>query len=353
MKPKMTLKRIARELDVSISTVSKALKDDKNISQETRERIQAFAQYYNYKPNSIALSLKNKRSNSIGLIIPEIVHHFFAKVISGIERVANERGYNVIIGVSNESFSKEIINMELLIDTNIDGFIMSLSKETLRLRDYHHIKETINQGVPVVLFDRAADEIHCDKVIIDDRQASREAVLRLLETGCRNIMLITTEDYITIGRLRTEGYMDALKEKGIPVREELIHRTDEPGDDIHEEEGLQAVVHRTLDEHPEIDAIFAVNEIYAVTALNAVRLRGLDVPGAFSVMSFSDGVLARHARPALSTVSQHAVQMGKEAAHLLINRLEAEEGQEPELVTRVIQSTIVERDTTRKKVASL
>jgi LacI family transcriptional regulator len=350
MKPKMTLKRMAKELDVSISTVSKALHNDKNISQETRERVQAFAKFYNYRPNSIALSLKQKKTRTIGLIIPEIVHHFFAKVMSGIEEIANERGYNLIIGVSNESFDKEVINMEMLINSNIDGFIMSLSKETLRKGDYHHLKETMSQGIPIVLFDRVVDEIPCDQVIVDDQSGARTAVNHLLQTGCKHIMLITTEDYITIGRLRTEGYLEALREHNIPIREELIHKTDDLGDEDREQANLELAVNAMLDKYPEIDAIFAVNEIYAVTALNAIRKRGIEVPEKFSVISFSDGVLSRHARPALTTVSQHGHEMGKETAQLLIEKLENEDYNNENLITKVIKTSLVERDTTKSKV---
>ncbi|MFM1878577.1 MAG: hypothetical protein RLZZ241_1443 [Bacteroidota bacterium] len=343
---------MARELDVSISTVSKALHNDKNISQETRDRVQAFAKFYNYRPNSIALSLKQKKSKTIGLIIPEIVHHFFAKVMSGIEEVANERGYNLIIGVSNEQFDKEVINLELLTNSNIDGFIMSISKETLRKGDFHHLNETINQGIPIVLFDRVIDELPCDRVIVDDQLGACQAVLHLLETGCKNIMLITTEDYITIGKYRTEGYLDAHRQHNIPIREELIHRTDDLGDQDLEQVNLENAINRLLDKYPEIDAIFAVNEIYAVTALNAVRNRGIEVPEKFSVISFSDGVLSRHARPALSTVSQHGKEMGREAANLLLDKLEKDENSSEDWITKVIKTTLIERDTTKKRYTS-
>src|SRR5690606_1944205 len=154
MKPKMTLKKIATELGLSISTVSKALKDNKDISKENRERVQAFAKFYNYRPNSVALSLRNKKTKTIGVIIPEIVHHFFAKVISGIEEAAISKEYNVIIGVSNESMDKEAINMEMLIDGSIDGFIISLSKETLYKQEYTHLQQIQNRNIPIVMFDR-------------------------------------------------------------------------------------------------------------------------------------------------------------------------------------------------------
>ena len=180
LKRKVTLKQIARELDVSISTVSKSLRDSSEISEDTRQKVQAFAKLYNYKPNNIALSLKNRKSKTICIIIPEIIHHFFATVISGVEHVANESGYNVIICLSDESFDKEVINMETLANGSIDGFIISLSKETQQKRDFHHITEVINQGMPVVMFDRVTNAILCDKVIIDDSLAAFHATQFLI-----------------------------------------------------------------------------------------------------------------------------------------------------------------------------
>jgi len=145
LKPKITLKDIARELEVSISTVSKALKNSEEISRDTKDKIQAFAKLYNYKPNNIAVSLKNRRTKNIGVIIPDIVHHFFTTVIRGIEKYANAKGYNVLVCVSNEGYEREVINMELLANGSIDGFIMSLSTETQQKNDYNHIKEVTDQ----------------------------------------------------------------------------------------------------------------------------------------------------------------------------------------------------------------
>ena len=153
---------------MSISTVSKSLRNSLEIGEETRLKVQAFAKFYNYKPNNIALSLKNRKTKSIGIIIPEIVHYFFSTVINGVEQVANEHGYSVVICVSDDSFDKEVLNMEMLANGSIDGFIMSLSKETQFKGDFHHITEVINQGMPVVMFDRVTNDILCDKVIIDD-----------------------------------------------------------------------------------------------------------------------------------------------------------------------------------------
>uniref|UniRef100_UPI0037BF3057 LacI family DNA-binding transcriptional regulator n=1 Tax=Flavobacterium sp. TaxID=239 RepID=UPI0037BF3057 len=222
MKRKVTLKEIAKELDVSISTVSKSLKNSLEISEDTRQKVQAFAKLYNYKPNNIALSLKNRKTKTICIIIPEIIHHFFATVISGVENVANENGYNVIVCLSDESFDKEVINMEMLANGSIDGFIMSLSKETQQKKDFHHILEVINQGMPVVMFDRVTNDILCDKVIIDDTLAAFNATQFLIDKGFKKIALITTVDYVSVGKLRTVGYIKALKNNELKVNEEII-----------------------------------------------------------------------------------------------------------------------------------
>jgi len=342
----MTLKKIAQELDVSISTVSKALHDSKEISQDNRDKIQAFAKLYNYRPNNIALSLKNQKTKKIGVIIPEIVHHYFAKVISGIEQVANRRGYTVIIAVSNEAFDKEVINVDTLITANIDGFIMSISKETMFQQDYHHLKESISQGIPIVMFDRVVNEVSCDKVIINDIEAAYNGVSHLIHAGCRNILLVGTKDYISIGRLRTQGYVQALTENGIEVKEELMLKIDVAGDNIEEQQLLEIRLNEVFDKNPEIDGVFAVNEIYAITSLNLARNRGFSVPEDISVVGFSNGVLSRHARPSLTTIDQQGVEIGKVSAGILIDKLERITVDE-EFETRIIPAALLKRDTTK------
>lgn len=346
MKRKVTLKQIAKELDVSISTVSKALRNSPEISEDTKQKVQAFAKLYNYKPNNIALSLKNRKTNTIGIIIPEIVHHFFSKVIRGVELVANQRGYNVIIGLSNESFSKEVINMEMLANGSIDGFIISLSKETLQQQDYHHFNEIIGQGMPIVMFDRTVSEIPCDKVIVDDFEGARKAVEKLISNGCKHIGLITTKDYVSVGRLRTQGYLEALKDHNLNLESGLILKLD---DDIDFEENLSALeseIEMLFKSNPKIDAVFAVNELYALSAMKVATRLGYKIPEDLQVIGFTDGVLSKHATPTLSTVSQHAQIMGEKAANLLIDRLENDDDEE-HYETQIITSELIERESTK------
>ncbi|GAA3774093.1 LacI family DNA-binding transcriptional regulator [Corallibacter vietnamensis] len=346
MKRKITLKQIARELDVSISTVSKALRNSKEISEDTRQKVQAFAKLYNYRPNNIALSLKNRKTKTIGIIIPEIVHHFFSKVIRGIELVANKRGYNVIVGLSNESFDKEVINMEMLANGSIDGFILSISKETLLQQDYHHFYETINQGMPIVMFDRVVNEVNCDKVIVDDLKGSKKAVEQLIANGCKNIAIITTKDYVSVGRLRTQGYLEALEENKMEPQSELILKIVEELDSEDHLEDLEAEIEQLLVNNKKIDGVFAVNELYALTAMKVARRLKKKIPEQLQVIGFTDGVLSKHATPSLTTVSQHAEEMGKKAAELLINKLENED-EEEYFETHIIETEIIKRESTK------
>ncbi|QYJ68667.1 LacI family DNA-binding transcriptional regulator [Flavobacterium litorale] len=337
MKRKVTLKQIARELDVSISTVSKSLRNSPEISEDTRQKVQAFAKLYNYRPNNIALSLKNKKTKTIGIIIPEIVHHFFATVISGIEQVANENGYNVIVCLSDESFDKEVINMDMLANGSIDGFIMSLSKETQLKRDFHHIEEVINQGMPVVMFDRVTNEVLCDKVIIDDQLAAYRAVEFFIEKQFKKIALVTTVDYVSVGKLRTDGYANALTDHDMQVNDDMIVK-------IEDIENCASKIEKLLKEKKP-DAIFAVNELFAVTSIKLANKMGMRVPEDISVIGFTDGIISKFSTPSISTISQNGIKMGGRAAKMLIERLEMEEENE-QYTTELIETDLVLREST-------
>jgi LacI family transcriptional regulator len=339
MKKKITLKQIAKELDVSISTVSKSLRNSPEIGEETRLKVQAFAKFYHYKPNNIALSLKNRKTKTIGIIIPEIVHHFFSTVINGIEQIANENGYSVVICLSDDSFDKEVLNMELLANGSIDGFIMSLSKETQFKGDFHHITEVINQGMPVVMFDRVTNEVLCDKVIIDDKQAAYEAVQSLIDKGRKKIALVTTVDYVSVGKLRTDGYVKALLDNNLPFDEHLIIK-------IEDIDTCEIIIGKLLEDEA-IDAVFAVNEIFAVTCIKTANKIGLNVPKDLAVIAFTDGMISKYSTPTITTVSQSGVKMGNRAAKIIIDRLESEdESEEENYITEVIETYLVEREST-------
>ncbi|MDF4220642.1 LacI family DNA-binding transcriptional regulator [Maribacter sp. M208] len=338
MKPKITLKDIARELDVSISTVSKALKNSKEISKDTKDRIKAFAKFYNYRPNNIALSLKNRRTKNIGVVIPDIVHHFFTTVFRGIEKYANSMGYNVIICISDESFDKEVINMEMLANGSIDGFILSLSAETQRKNDFTHLKELLDQGIPIVLFDRVTKEIACDKVILNDKGISIEAVEHFISTGAKKIALVTTENFFNVSESRKEGYLKALEDNHISINEDLILTLP------HDLDNSKLIME--FFKNNEIDAVLCVNEIFAVQCLSIIQQLGYNVPNDISIIGFTDGILSKYASPKLTTVAQHGERMGEKAAKFLIDRMESLEMEEAPFKTEIINATLIKRDST-------
>lgn len=338
MRRKITLKNIARELDVSISTVSKALKNSSEISKDTKDKIQAFAKLYNYKPNNIAISLKNKRTKNIGVIIPDIVHHFFTTVFRGIEKYANKHGYNVIVCVSDESFDREVINMEMLANGSIDGFIMALAGETQLKKDFNHLKEVIEQGMPLVLFDRVAQEISCDKVVLNDTEIAYEATVSLITEGRKRVALLTTDNFFSVSNAREEGYRKALAERDISIEENLILR-------LPYNKEIQGVSNWLVDNR--IDAVLAVNEIFGVHCLSAAQILGLKVPLDLSVIGFTDGILSKYSVPKLTTIAQHGDKMGEMAAKLLIEKIETDFDEEDEVFkTEIIQATIIRREST-------
>lgn len=340
MKAKATLKQIAKELNVSVSTVSKALNDSPEISELTKIRIKEYAKLKNYKPNVIGLNLKNRKTKTIGVIIPNILNSFFAKVFSGIEKVADEKGYNVIMCISNESLEKESHTLEMLSNGTIDGFIVSISEEAQKLHEYSHFKDIINEGTPIVMFDRIADEVECDKVIVDDFDSAMDATQYLIDLGCKNIALFSSVDNLSVGKLRTEGYLKALKDNNIEINQNIILRTDS-------EDDLNNKIETVFDNNT-IDGIFALEESDSVAALKIGLKKGYKIPEELSIIGFADGILAsRRLSPSLTTVSQHGIEIGEVAAKLLIDRLESKE-ENPPYETVIIKTKLKERETTRK-----
>ena len=340
MKSKATLKQIAKELLVSVSTVSKALNDSPEISTQTKIRIKEYAKLKNYKPNVIGINLKSRKTKTIGVIIPNILNSFFAKVFTGIEKVAEAKGYNVIMCISNESIEKEIHALEILSNGTIDGFILSISEEAQKLQEYSHFKEIINDGTPIVMFDRTTEEVDCDKVTVDDFDSARNATQYLIDLGCKNVALFSSIDNLSVGKLRYEGYLKALEDNNIAINQNLIVRTDS-------EDDLKDKIENVF-ENNTIDGIFALDETDSVAALRIGLKRGYKIPENLSIIGFADGILAsRRLSPSLTTVSQHGPEIGAAAAKLLIERLESKEEESP-YKTTVIKTELRERESTKK-----
>ena len=337
MKQKITIKTIAKELGVSSSTVSKALKDSHEISSETKEKIQAFADLYNYKPNSLALQLRNQKTKVIGVILPKIVHHFFSTVIMGIEEGANVKGYHIMVCFSNESYEKEVETLKVLSNGSVDGLIVSIANETLKNKEFKHFTDLVSEEIPLVLFDRVVDEILCDKVVVDDLGAGYKATKHLLYNGRKKIALITTQKHVNVGSLRRQGYEKALIEKYIKIDNSIIVEIDEKKDIKKQIETIFK---------NDIDGVFAVNEIYAVNALKIAKNKGINVPKDLSVIGFTDGLISEYSSPSITTVAQHGFTMGKQAVELLIERIDKEaEVYSPKKI--VISSDLKLRESTK------
>lgn len=338
MKQKITIKTIAKELGVSTSTVSKALRDSHEISIETKERINAFASHYNYKPNNLALQLRNQKTKVLGVILPKIVHHFFSTVIKGIESGASEKGYHIMVCFSNESYESEVNNLNVLSNGSVDGLLVSISKETLQNKNFEHFQGLVKEEIPLVMFDRAVDSIACDKVVVDDIGAGYKATRHLIETGCKNIGMLTTPEHVNVGFLRKEGYVKALEEAGMPIQKDLILEIDESQD-------IKSQITQFI--HHGMDAIFAVNEIYAAVAIQVCKEKGIKVPNDISVIGFTDGLISEYASPSITAIVQHGFTMGKQAVEMLIERIENEDKTiEPRTI--VISSNLKLRESTRQ-----
>ena len=340
MKIRATLKQIAKELNVSVSTVSKALNDSQEISEQTKIRIKEYAKLKNYKPNVIGLNLKNRKTKTIGVIIPNILNSFFAKVFSGIEKISDQKGYNVIMCISNESLAKEIYTLNMLSNGTIDGFILAISEEAQKLGQYNHFTTILNEGTPIVMFDRIVDDVVCDKVIVDDFDSALNSTQHLINIGCKNIALFSSIDNLSVGKLRAEGYLQALHNNGIEVNPNLILRT-------NSEDDLNTKIEEVFDNNL-IDGIFALDESDSVVALKLGLKKGYKIPEELCIIGFADGILAsRRLSPSLSTISQYGVEIGEVAAKLLIDRLESKDENLP-YETIVIKTQLRERESTRK-----
>ncbi|WP_372746013.1 LacI family DNA-binding transcriptional regulator [Lutibacter sp.] len=339
MSKRITIKQIAQALHVSISTVSKALNDSYEISDETKKKIQEYAKLHKYKPNTLALSLQNKKTKTIGIIIPNILTYYFARVLRGIEKVATEKGYNIITCITNESYKKEVDTMEMLSNGTIDGFIACLSEETLKLQKYDHFHDILEEGTPIVLYDRTHAEINCDKVVTDTVKSAYKATRFLMKSGCKNIALISVSEGLNVSEFSAKGYRKALKKYDYTINENLIIRQ-------HDETNLKERIIKML-ENNKVDGIFTVDEISGAIAIQALDAKKIKIPAEVSIIGFTNGMISRYSTPPLTSVNRFAHTTGETAATRLIDKLE-EKIDFDDIKTEIIKTKLVERESTKK-----
>jgi LacI family transcriptional regulator len=332
----VTLKQLAKELNVSISTVSKALNNSEEIGEETIKRVKELAELYNYKPNKVALSLKQSKTKTIGVIIPDILNHFLAKVLFGIEREATKYGYNIITCISNESFEQEKESLRLLANGSVDGFILSLAEETQVKNEIEHFKKTIAQGLPIVMFDRVAHDVLCDKVIVDDFDATYNATKNLLLEKRKNIVFISTLDGLSVGKLRERGYKKAILENN--TYEPLVLK-------IKKKDDQQKKIMSFFKKNTIVDGVVAADSASGIIAINTAIKLGLKVPKDISVIGFASKSDSYHTIPQLTAIRQHAKEIGASAAQLLINRLQ-NKSEDVDVKTKIVKTTLIKNKST-------
>lgn len=337
-KGQVTIKDIAKELNISCSTVSRALKDFPGISPNTRQAVKELAEKYNYRPNAVALSLRNQKTNVIGVIIPETVHFFFSTVISGIEDEAMKEGYNVMICQSNESFEREADSIDALMSARVDGLLVSISRET---SDLAHLQKVVDEGVPMVFFDRLVEGMNAPSVIVDDYQGAYDAVEHLIEQGCKNIVHLAGPENLIIGRKRIEGYTSALEDHEIALNDSFI---------VECRNGTQEEAEKAMDQllasGARIDGVFASNDMAALGAIQSIKKAGLNIPADIAVIGYSDWQFSSLVHPSLSSVSQPGYEMGREACKLIFEEINKTANEKSTI--RILDTQLVKRESSAK-----
>ncbi|WP_437922168.1 LacI family DNA-binding transcriptional regulator [Sphingobacterium sp. LRF_L2] len=307
----ITITDIANQLGVSPSTVSRALRDHPSISAKTKRDVLALAEKHKYQPNLLALSLLNKKTGIIGIVVPEITGYFFATVISGVQDMVSKAGYKLLISQTNESFEEEKRLLQDMTSLRLDGVLISPTFET---KDYKHFERLQSAGIPLVIFDRDCADFEADKVLVDSYDGAYQAVEYLIKNGCKNIAHIAGPISFPTFKQRLDGYLNAHYDNNLPIRSELIIKSN----DFSSDAGVDAV-EQLLRKERKMDAIFAVNDAVAIGSMHALREHGYRVPEDISIIGFDDEPYAQYYYPSLSTVWQPAYELGMLSAKILLD----------------------------------
>lgn len=332
----VTMKEIAKKLGVSVSTISRALQDSPELHPETKRKIVEMAKEMNYQPNLLAQSLRISRTKTLGVIVPEIISHFFGSCVSGIQDTANSRGYNVMICQSNESIEQEKANIKSLVSSQVDGLLISLSRET---NHYEHLYELYDREIPFVLFDRVNEDIPVSKITFNDAGGAYQVTHHLLDTGCRRIMYVSGPEDLYISKKRKEGYLRALAEFGLGEEADLIKITDlTHGGNVKAAQEIAAM-------NPRPEAVFCMIDPVAVDVLTVWKSMGIKIPGDISLAGFTNNPTSAVVEPPLTTVSQPGYEMGKLSVSHLLDQLDGVASDDP--ISIVLETTLVPRKSTK------
>ncbi|WP_028897463.1 LacI family DNA-binding transcriptional regulator [Prevotella sp. HUN102] len=335
----LTMKDIARELGVSVATVSRALKDSPRISLEKREEIKRYAREHNFFPNMLAETLRKSKVQPlkiIGVIVPKFAHYYFSSVLAGIEEEASARGYRIMVAQSDEKYEKEVKICKSFYENKVCGIIVSQAKDTQK---YDHFQYLINQGVPLVFYDRISTGVNASRVVVDDYMGAFAAVTHLIDSGCSRIAYYGTSLNLEIGKNRYNGYRDALLKHGLKPDESLIRICDNRTD-------AEAITPDVMLLPTPPDAFFAVNDDTAIGILYSCKRLGYHIPDDISICGFTNGERATACEPMLTTVEQRGLRVGEEAANILIEKVEGALAMDA-VEKRVVRTRLIVRGTTR------
>lgn len=333
----ITIYDIAEALNLSPATISRGLKEHPSIRKDTRKRILDKAKEMGYRQNFFASNLRRNRTNTIGVIVPRLNSYFMSTVLAGMEKIANQSGYNLIISQSMESLVKEIVNVKTLYNSRVDGLLVSLAYTT---DDISHFEELLDKGVPLIFFDRVFEHPQCTSIVIDNYKAGYEVTQHLIDQGCKRIAHITASLKRNVYADRLRGYRQALSDRGIPFDESLLFVNN-----LSEQAAID--VCKTLlqmDNRP--DAIFSSNDACAVSCIRELKVAKIRIPQDIAVVGFNNDPLSKVIEPNLTTVNYPGHEMGEVAASTLIRRLDQQQG--VNLNTIVLRHEFIVRESSRK-----
>jgi LacI family transcriptional regulator len=339
-KKKATIHHIAARLNLSASTVSRALSDNSRISKNTRELVKKTALEMNYKPNQLATSLRKGRGNMIGVIIPRLDRHFFSHAIAGMEAVINPSDFNLIICQTNEDFESEKRSLQTLINNRVDGIIISIATGS---KNSDHIEAAIKEGIPVVMFDRVVENLDVDKVINDNFAGAYEVTSHLIQQGYRKIIHFSGPQHINVYRDRYEGYKKAMLDAGFKVTDEMVY------DDVLTRVKGEEIAEQIFNSGKLPDAIFSASDFSALGALIFFKNKGIQIPRKLGIAGFANEPFTELTDPGITTLEQHSDEIGKSTARLLIERIESGTKKEFSKTMTFRPKLIIRESTLRKE----
>lgn len=338
MSQQVTIKDLARMLNVSVATVSRALRDLPDIHPDTKKAVLDLAEALDYQPNVLATSLVKSRTKTLGLVVPDLGYYFFSTVVKSIEDAAMNAGYSLLITQTQESYERELVNIQNLSRSQVEGFIISLSRETENL---DHIRRLQKRGIPLVFFDRDSDEIATSKIMVDNEESAYEAVKHLIENGCKRIAFLAGPKNVSVSNQRRAGYLRALEEAGIPADPSLILHSD------YFQDTAISQTHILMKGAKRPDGILVVSDRLAIGVLVALKELNISVPGEVKIVSFNNEPICSVLSPSISSVAQPLDEIGRLAVELLVEQIEKKSSEDfPKI--KVLKTKLVVRESSSK-----